>query len=239
MQENEMIGTDLTSLCNFSDPQALLEAAYNLDQLGSPKSGIEEWKGSLKSSFIEEEYWMIVRRSGHKVKGRPTLEAVASVDPFLPLSKRRESRRRSSELLEHKLEDFAHTAGAQRVLVVEDSPTALKLMDRMITRLGHTVSTATNGVDALEMLKKDTFDIVLMDINMPLMNGLEASHEFRKIERQNRASGKPYQKIIAMSGDISNTLFHEVTNAGFDAFIPKPLTEERFYEVLRMPSQHK
>lgn len=123
-----------------------------------------------------------------------------------------------------------------KVLIVEDSPTSLKLMSRMISRLGHHVSTATNGKDALELLKQESYDIVLMDINMPLMNGLQASHEFRKLEQQNRASGKPYQKIIAMSGDISNTLFTEVTNAGFDAFIPKPLTEERFHEVLHMPS---
>ncbi len=101
-----------------------------------------------------------------------------------------------------------------------------------------------DGAEALALLKRNSFDMVLMDINMPTMNGLEASHEFRKIEKLTRnaafAKGdvnfKPHLKLIAISGEISPTIFYEVMNAGFDGFIPKPLTEESFIELLQVNS---
>lgn len=236
---SEMRGIDLTSLARFDSPAAVLEAAYKLDQLGSSNDG-ENWQAPLKSTHVEDSYLLVARKYRKKLNGRDVLEVKASIVEENAASNRRESIRRSTEA-KRELEEAASTRslGVQRVLVVEDSPTSLKLMARMISRLGHEVMTATNGIDALNLLRVESFDIVLMDINMPLMNGLEASHEFRQLERKHREqSGKKYQKIIAMSGDISNTLFHEVTNAGFDAFIPKPLTEERFHEVLRMPTEY-
>lgn len=237
----EMRDVELTSLAKFDNPSAILEAAYELDQLASSVHG-ETWRAPLKSSHVDEEFILIARKYRKKLNGADVIEVRASpaVDAAVTL-KRRESIRKSSEAKRERERDevpASTSLGPQRVLVVEDSPTSLKLMARMIQRLGHHVMTATNGVDALDLLQNENFDIVLMDINMPLMNGLEASHEFRKLEKRNRASGRPYQKIIAMSGDISNTLFTEVTNAGFDAFIPKPLTEERFHEVLRLPCEH-
>jgi CheY-like chemotaxis protein len=235
-----MKGVELTSLAEFSSPADMLEAAYKLDHLDNSENSL--WREKLKSSATPDSYYVEARKSTRKINGKYILEAraVAVLSPETSFC-RRESLRQSARIVESKIEEISSNHyGVQRVLVVEDSPTALKLMSRMITRLGHEVMTATNGVDALQLLQTDHFDIVLMDINMPQMNGLEASHAFRQIEQRNRASGRPYQKIIAMSGDISNTLFHEVTNAGFDAFIPKPLTEERFYEVLRIPiDKHK
>lgn len=234
--------TNLTDLGKFDDPTLILEAAYQLDQLGSGTSPADHWQADLKPlQTHEDEYVIYVKRTLHKVHGHKVLEASIKPASHLAQNKLRYSFRKSSfkggiEALENATAaQIAESKHHQRVLIVEDSPTALKLMARMIENLGHTVSTAVNGVIALELLRKEAFDIVLMDINMPLMNGLEASHEFRRIERANRASGKPYQKIIAMSGDISNTLFQEVSNAGFDAFIPKPLTQERFLEVLNLP----
>jgi hypothetical protein len=47
-----------------------------------------------------------------------------------------------------------------------------------------------------------------------------------------KTSGSKEQKLVAITGDITNTIFYEVSNAGFDAFIPKPLTEERFHEIV-------
>lgn len=240
---NGLRGRQLTDFVRVDDPSQVLEAAYELDKLVTTTHG-ETWRAPMKlAEQEEEEFVLIAHKSRRKINDHDVLEVIAS--PSLDanvIMKRRESMRKSSEAKRERDEMLSTSSkefGMQHVLVVEDSPTSLKLMARMIERLGHEVMTATNGVDALNLLETHYFDIVLMDINMPLMNGLEASHEFRKLEKRNRAtSGRPYQKIIAMSGDISNTLFHEVTNAGFDAFIPKPLTEERFYEVLRLPADY-
>lgn len=152
-----------------------------------------------------------------------------------------EELRQSMKVIEHQLTDrcstkSSGTSAVKNVLIVDDSPMCLKVAGRMITSMGHKVSTAEDGLAALNQLRNNYFDIVLMDINMPTMNGLEAAHEFRKIEKRNRKTGDTSQKIIAMSGDISNTLFHEVTNAGFDTFIPKPLTSDKFIEALERPA---
>lgn len=238
----DLVNSDLTALGKFADPNVILEAAFQLDQLGSGSTPADHWQTDLKPiASHDDEYVIYVKRAVHKVHAHKVLEAVIKPASHFAQNKLRYSFRRNSfksgiEALDNATaEQIAESKPHQRVLIVEDSPTSLKLMARMINNLGHKVSTAVNGIDALELLRTETFDIVLMDINMPMMNGLQASHEFRKLERANRASGKPYQKIIAMSGDISNTLFQEVSNAGFDAFIPKPLTQERFLEVLNLP----
>lgn len=224
-----LVGSDLPSLCKFENTEFLLEAAYQLDYLK------DVWKAAIRTNDEPNEYEVVVRKSTKKIRGDSALEA--TIVPYN--AHRRDSLRRSLNAADQKaiLEEFkdADVKGNQepcRVLVVDDSPTALKMMAHIVTRLGHQVTTATNGEDALEHLTNETYDIVIMDINMPRMNGLEASHKFREIERKKRGQ---HQKIIALSGDISTTLFTEVSNAGFDAFIPKPLTEERFLDVLRMP----
>lgn len=227
-------GSDLASYCKFADAEQLLEAAYQLDNIS------DTWKAMVKAVDDGNEYEVIVRKCSHRIRSQPVLEATISI--YHP--HRRDSIRRSVNLSEHK-EDSKEAKdcgegkdskeeqcdrGSKKVLVVDDSPTALKIMAHIVTRTGHQVTTAANGVDALAHLREEDYDIVLMDINMPMMNGLQASHELRKMERV----GGKHQKIIAMSGDISSTLFTEVSNAGFDAFIPKPLTEESFLEVLNM-----
>lgn len=235
--------SNFTDLAKFADTNVMLEAAYQLDQLGSNNSPADHWQADLKPhQSHNDDYVLYVKRTDHKINGHKVLRAtIKSASHFAP-NKLRNSFRKPSFKEKESMDNGTAPLNAsnpnkpqQRVLIVEDSPTSLKLMERMISNLGHKVSTAVNGIDALEMLRSETFDIVLMDINMPLMNGLQASHEFRKLERANRACGKPYQKIIAISGDISNTMFQEVSNAGFDAFIPKPLTRERFLEVLNLP----
>lgn len=242
--QKSLANSNLTDLAKFSDPTIMLEAAYLLDQLGSNTAPGDHWQADLKPhTSHDDEYILYVTRSSHKIHGHKILSAAIKPASHLAPSKLlRSSFRNGGSFKGESFEnvplavcEISPNKSQQRVLIVEDSPTSLKLMERMITNLGHKVSTAVNGIDALDMLRSETFDIVLMDINMPMMNGLEASHEFRKLERANRAGGKTYQKIIAMSGDISNTLFQEVSNAGFDAFIPKPLTKERFLEVLNLP----
>jgi CheY-like chemotaxis protein len=270
--EKELTKQYITDLTKFDNPNILLEAVHELDELfANPISSSTKsfWKALIHPRFlastIDEEYFIIIHKSKEprKIRNKTVLEGrLLRASEIAPNPARLSMRKisssdlnsmRDSPIKPHSTTSSSSAAagtsssghggygdgskGIQRVLIVEDSPTALKMMKYMITKLGHEVTTAVNGIDALDELRSSAFDIVLMDINMPKMNGLEASHEFRKSEEErNKLYGtKKYLKVIAMSGDISNTLFHEVTNAGFDAFIPKPLTEERFLEVLRMP----
>lgn len=121
----------------------------------------------------------------------------------------------------------------QRILVVDDAFSTLKVMAKMISRLGQEVHTAKNGLEALELLQQNHYDLVVMDIFMPTMNGLEASTKYRQIEAQKKdTSNNQHQAMIAISGENSPSITDQVGSAGFDGFIPKPLTEERFRQIL-------
>lgn len=245
--ENSLAHANLTSLARYKSTTGLLESAYELDQLAIDGKGV--WraflslKGDLAESKESDDYEIIARASSMKILGKPCLEVSIEVIPPSraprPMSMRKTAadEKSADETMHEEFRNAAFTT--HRVLIVDDSTTSLKVMKKLVSSLGHEVSTAVNGIDALEKLRNCTFDIVLMDINMPLMNGLEASYEFRRIEKDRNAldGGKPHQKIVAMSSDIGVSLFYECTNAGFDAFVPKPLTKERFHEVLRFLAQ--
>ena len=120
-----------------------------------------------------------------------------------------------------------------QILVVDDSPTVLKLVSRMLSLEGHRVDTKVNGREALDTLKLQQYDAVLMDINMPEMGGLEASfefrlHEFQKINKQDK---KQKQRIIAMTGELTSSLPFEIQSAGFDGLLVKPFTVHKFHEI--------
>jgi PAS domain S-box-containing protein len=111
-----------------------------------------------------------------------------------------------------------------RLLVAEDNVVNQKVAVRLIEKLGHKVSLAENGVQAVEAVQNEKFDIVIMDIVMPEMDGLEAT---KKIVSNCRNNGKPI--IIAVSADSH---FEKIKNSGFDDAISKPLTIGELKEVL-------
>lgn len=232
-------GVSLTALAKFNTTTGLLESAYNLDQINADGKGV--WRATLDSK-ISDDFEIVAKTTTMKINGKACLEVTIQEVPATrsvrPVSMRTAAEEKTDDINMHAaFREAAFTT--HRVLIVDDSSASLKVMERLVSSLGHEVRTAINGIDALEKLRCNTFDVVLMDINMPLMNGLEASYEFRRIEKERNShdGGRPHQKIVAMSSDIGVSLFYECTNAGFDAFVPKPLTKERFHEVLRFLAQ--
>lgn len=236
----------ITDLTKFDNPNLLLEAVHELDELFGSKvgEGKSSWKALLAnvnaSIATEDEYFVVIHKPSHpddvrRINNQIVFEAtITPASELLPSAHRTSVRKLSSS----DIAALEASKGPRKVLVVDDSPTALKMMGHLVKRLGHEVVLASDGLEALDMLRTQVFDIVLMDIRMPKMNGLEASNEFRKIEEErNRLYGlknPSYLKVIALSGDVTDTIYQEVISAGFDAFIPKPLTQERFLEVLNM-----
>lgn len=114
-----------------------------------------------------------------------------------------------------------------RILVAEDGLVNRRLALCVLQREGHEVTLTTNGENAVQALRCERYDVVLMDVEMPIMNGLQATREIRARER---ATGT-YTPIVALT---SNSNREECFAAGMDAFLAKPLRAEALKRVLRV-----
>jgi signal transduction histidine kinase/CheY-like chemotaxis protein/HPt (histidine-containing phosphotransfer) domain-containing protein len=109
-----------------------------------------------------------------------------------------------------------------RILVAEDHPINQRLVTRMLEKQGHTVTLASNGLEALANLDGASFDVVLMDVQMPEMSGLEAAAELRKREVQ---TGRR-TPVIAMTAHAMEEDRERCLAGGMDAYVSKPVTRE-------------
>ena len=121
-----------------------------------------------------------------------------------------------------------------RILLVEDNPINQKLAMRLLQKGGHFVRMADNGVAALRILSQQVFDIVLMDVQMPEMDGLEATRQIRMKEPEGR-----HQVIVAMTAEGPGGEREKCFRAGMDAFIAKPLDIDALFTLLDKYSAEK
>jgi CheY-like chemotaxis protein len=111
-----------------------------------------------------------------------------------------------------------------RVLVVDDDFLNLFLMKRYLSEWNTTVSTAENGLYALEQVKDAAFDIILMDIKMPVMDGLTASREILKL--------KGNIPIVVVSSNLSPEVIALFANMKIADFVPKPVNADSLYSIV-------
>ncbi len=114
------------------------------------------------------------------------------------------------------------------ILLVEDKPMNQKLMTVLLEKKGHKVTTAQNGKEALVALRSQRFDLILMDIHMPEMDGLEATARIRAWEEED-VRGIP---IIAMTAYAMKEDRDKCLQAGMDHYISKPVNADELYSVL-------
>ena len=114
-----------------------------------------------------------------------------------------------------------------RILVVEDGPINREIIGELLTGAGFSVTLAADGRSALAAIRETAFDVVLMDLQMPGMDGYET---VRRIRRRGDAGHDI--PVIAMTAHLMEADRLECLNAGMDGFIPKPLTLNRFREAL-------
>lgn len=117
-----------------------------------------------------------------------------------------------------------------RVLLAEDNQVNQKLASTMLQKRGHHVTVAGDGTEALELLRRGQFDLVLMDVHMPRMGGFEATAAIRAAERER--GNKSHLPIVAltalaMSGDREACL-----NSGMDAYVSKPISPADLFGTL-------
>ncbi len=116
------------------------------------------------------------------------------------------------------------------ILLVEDNDLNQRLMKISLTRYHYHVTVAVNGLEGVEMFKNQKFDLILMDIMMPIMDGFEATKEIRKIESQDPGLG--HTPIIAFTANTINNDREKCVRGGMDDIIEKPFDINKFREIL-------
>ena len=115
-----------------------------------------------------------------------------------------------------------------RILLVEDNTVNQKLAVTMLGKRGHEVTVASNGSEALDTLDGGSFDLALMDVQMPVMGGLEAAARIREREK---GSGK-HLAIIAMTAHAMKGDREKCLAAGMDAYLTKPIQSKALFDAI-------
>jgi two-component system sensor histidine kinase/response regulator len=116
-----------------------------------------------------------------------------------------------------------------RVLVAEDNALNRRVAERQLTMLGCQIAMVENGTEVLAILEKEMFDVVLMDCNMPVMDGFEATRAIRELEH---AGLRSRSLIVAMTANATQEDRDRCLAAGMDDYVSKPILMAPLREVL-------
>lgn len=114
--------------------------------------------------------------------------------------------------------------------MTDDNETIRQLVTAMLTKAGHTVVSATNGKEAIDAYKAQTFDVIFMDMHMPVMNGIQASSAIRDYEAAQ--AKKKRTPIIALTADVLEENTQRCLEAGIDRVIGKPINWVLLFETI-------
>ncbi|MGF1452788.1 MAG: response regulator, partial [Opitutales bacterium] len=128
------------------------------------------------------------------------------------------------------LEPLATTTGTVKVLIAEDNAGNLRLAEILVRRLDALPLSAANGAEAVELARQKHFDLVLMDLSMPVMDGVEAAEAIRKDSPMNSRT-----PIIALTAHVTEESRRRCLEAGFSGFIAKPF---RLAELIEQFTKH-
>ncbi len=119
---------------------------------------------------------------------------------------------------------------ALQILLAEDTPTNQKVAQYLLTKRGHIVEIARNGRQALELIAQREYDVVLMDVQMPVMDGFQATSAIRALADP----AKAHLPIIAMTAHALKEDAERCIAAGMDAYVSKPIQVDEFIELVEL-----
>ena len=116
---------------------------------------------------------------------------------------------------------------ALRVLLAEDGKLNQVLTQKLLARSGYPIDIAENGLQAIEALRNADYDVVLMDVQMPEMDGIEATRQIRMLP-----GAKKFVTIIALTAQAEGNTQDELRAAGMDDYISKPINFDILFSKL-------
>jgi two-component system sensor histidine kinase/response regulator len=135
----------------------------------------------------------------------------------------------------YSLHDAREPSGSLRILVAEDTAVNQRLIVRLLEKRGHRVTVASDGREAIDALAKTSFDLVLMDMQMPIMDGFEASAAIREREK----GLDTHQQIIALTANAMKGDREKCLAAGMDGYLFKPIRPPELDEILETCMKHR
>ncbi|XOV91423.1 MAG: response regulator [Bacteroidota bacterium] len=112
-----------------------------------------------------------------------------------------------------------------KILVVDDNNVNQLLINKMLTSVGANITSAFDGREAVELAFRNDYDLIIMDIQMPILNGYEATQTLRK-----RGFDKP---ILALSADFTNEDIIKCQKVGMNDFLQKPFPKKKLISLLK------
>lgn len=120
-------------------------------------------------------------------------------------------------------------ATTKKVLIAEDSSVIQNLTRKILQAQNFEIYSAKNGQQVIDMLEKDDYDIILMDINMPVMNGMECTKKIRSMEEEKKKN----IPIVAITGNAMNYTMEEFKETGINDYLQKPLNFDKLVNVVK------
>ncbi|MEQ8473566.1 MAG: response regulator [Marinoscillum sp.] len=115
----------------------------------------------------------------------------------------------------------------KKILVAEDSSVIQNLTKKILSLQNYQISVVKNGKQVIDKLETEQFDLILLDIHMPIMDGMECAKTIRQMKGD--IAKVP---IIAITGNANNYSMEDFKNAGINGFLPKPLNYDTLVETV-------
>jgi two-component system sensor histidine kinase RpfC len=201
-----------------TDADALASALHGLDPSGRlPLILIDDdYASGLPDHLVRQHFTTVLSPAAEEQELRAALR-IACGHRSLPAT----AGARTDEALPARPSRKLH------ILIADDNRTNQRVVAKILERAGHRTTIVGNGEEALDALEHNDFALVLMDVNMPVMNGLEATKLYRFT-----ALGLPHVPIVALTADITPEVAQRCKEAGMDACLTKPIEPVRLLEVL-------
>lgn len=120
-------------------------------------------------------------------------------------------------------------ANTKKVLVAEDSSVIQNLTKKVLQFQNYEIDSVKNGEEVLKAIEADDYDIILMDIGMPKMDGMECTKQIRALEDPQKSN----IPIVAITGNAKNYSEEEFTSVGINEYLQKPLNFDHLVEVVK------
>jgi PAS domain S-box-containing protein len=238
VEDGEEALMQLSSAQNVGDPYALVLTDMHMPKMDG-FSLIEQirHRPELSAAII-----MMLTSAGHRGDGARCQELGVAAYLLKPIrqSELREAIARVLGAPEQKgaiplvtrysLQDARAPQTILSVLVAEDNAVNQLLATRLLEKRGHRVVMTSNGREALEALAKERFDLVIMDVQMPGMDGLQATHSLREKEKEKRDGF--HQPVIALTAHAMKGDQERCLAAGMDGYLTKPIRPQELDAIL-------